>query len=87
VITLLGFIANRLNISLIGFETYVGHHYMPKWTEFSVTLMIIAMGFFLFGVAVKYLPIFPEQKAPAARLHRIATESLAGTPALTHAGD
>ena len=31
--------------SLIGFETYVGHHYMPKWTEFSVTLMIIAMGF------------------------------------------
>ena len=47
--------------ALIGFETYVGHHYMPKWTEFSITLMIIAMGFALFGLAVKYLPIFPEE--------------------------
>ena len=31
--TLLGFITNRLNIALIGFETYVGHHYAPSWTE------------------------------------------------------
>ena len=59
-ISLFGFITNRLNVSLIGFETYVGHHYVPKWTEFSVTLMIIAMGFALFRVAVKYLPIFPQ---------------------------
>ena len=62
VFRLLGFITNRLNVSLIGFETYVGHHYVPKWTEFSVTLMIIAMGFALFGVAVKYLPIFPKEE-------------------------
>ncbi len=60
VISLLGFVTNRLNISLIGFETYVGHHYVPKWTEFMVTLMIIAMGFALFRLAVQYLPIFPE---------------------------
>ena len=60
--TVLGFITNRLNIALIGFETYVGHHYMPKWTEFSITLMIIAMGFALFGVAVRYLPIFGEEE-------------------------
>ncbi len=44
IISLLGFITNRLNVSLTGFETYVGHHYIPKWTEFSVTLMIIAHG-------------------------------------------
>ena len=62
VICLFGFITNRLNVSLIGFETFVGHHYMPKWTEFSVTLMIVAMGFFLFAVAVKYLPIFPAEE-------------------------
>jgi len=62
VICLLGFITNRLNVALIGFETYVGHHYMPKWTEFSVTLMIISVGFALFGVAAKYLPIFPQEK-------------------------
>jgi hypothetical protein len=40
----LGFITNRLNIALIGFETYVGHHYVPKWTEFSITLMIMRHG-------------------------------------------
>jgi Ni/Fe-hydrogenase subunit HybB-like protein len=75
VISLLGFITNRLNVSLIGFETYVGHHYIPKWTEFSVTLMIIAMGFFLFAVAVKYLPIFPKEELavprPKAKMVRV----------------
>src|SRR5271165_5209797 len=65
--TVLGFITNRLNIALIGFETYVGHHYIPKWTEFSITLMIIALGFALFGVAVRYLPIFPEEEHAVKR--------------------
>jgi hypothetical protein len=88
VCTVLGFITNRLNIALIGFETYVGHHYVPKWTEFSITLMIIAMGFALFGVAVKYLPIFPEEghHAVKARL-RTETGPVVSTPVLGHAGD
>src|SRR5215470_10183290 len=82
--TVLGFITNRLNIALIGFETYVGHHYMPKWTEFSITLMIIAMGFALFGVAVKYLPIFHAEREHQLEL----PEPVAvGSGALSHAGD
>jgi len=89
--TVLGFITNRLNIALIGFETYVGHHYVPKWTEFSITLMIIAMGFALFALAVKYLPIFPEEKVPVRERLRTQTESEIGhvgaTPVLGHAGD
>jgi len=85
--TVLGFITNRLNIALIGFETYAGHHYLPKWTEFSITLMIIAMGFALFGAAVKYLPIFPKEKQAADRPRRIEAEPLVGTGVLTHAGD
>jgi Ni/Fe-hydrogenase subunit HybB-like protein len=56
---LLGFVTNRLNVSVTGFETWVGHHYVPKWTEFMITLAIVASGFALFGLAVKYLPIFP----------------------------
>ena len=87
VISLLGFITDRLNISLIGFETYVGHHYVPKWTEFSVTLMIIAMGFFLFGVAVKYLPIFPKENFKVGALRRVQPGPVVGTSVLTHAGD
>ncbi len=88
IISLFGFITNRLNVSLIGFETYVGHHYMPKWTEFSVTLMIVALGFFLFAVAVKYLPIFPRE--PEAEEEPVTASSpvlQAVSPVLENAGD
>ena len=88
VISLLGFITNRLNVGIIGFETYVGHHYLPKWTEFSVTLMIIAMGFALFGVAVKYLPIFPDEEHAVELLVREERVRIDAVPALVeHAGD
>lgn len=87
IISLFGFITNRLNVSLIGFETYVGHHYVPKWTEFSVTLMIIAMGFALFGVAVKYLPIFPKQEHSEEPAPESRTVSAVEMPVLEHAGD
>jgi Ni/Fe-hydrogenase subunit HybB-like protein len=89
--TVFGFITNRLNIALIGFETYVGHHYVPKWTEFSITLMIVAMGFFLFGLAVRYLPIFGEdaEHAVLSRLPQTEAEAerVLATTVLGHAGD
>jgi Ni/Fe-hydrogenase subunit HybB-like protein len=76
--TLLGFVTNRLNVSITGFETWAGHHYYPRWTEASITAMIIAMGFFIFSLAVKYLPIFEdEHHAPAPDL---PTLELAETP-------
>jgi Ni/Fe-hydrogenase subunit HybB-like protein len=87
IISLLGFITNRLNVSLTGFETYVGHHYVPKWTEFSVTLMIIAMGFALFGLAVKHLPIFPEEGLAVERRLRTEPGPVVATAVLGHAGD
>jgi Ni/Fe-hydrogenase subunit HybB-like protein len=87
VISLLGFVTNRLNVSLIGFETYVGHHYVPKWTEFSVTLMIIAMGFALFAVAVKYLPIFPKERVTEPPLHVTRRPGMVASGVLEHAGD
>jgi Ni/Fe-hydrogenase subunit HybB-like protein len=84
--TLLGFVTNRLNVSITGFETWAGHHYYPKWTEASITAMIIAMGFFIFGLAVKYLPIFEDERqavpvgAPAAE--PAGTPQLAPQPSL-----
>jgi Ni/Fe-hydrogenase subunit HybB-like protein len=62
--TILGFVTNRLNVSITGFETWAGHHFVPKWTELMITVSIIAMGFFIFAIAVKYLPIF--EQAPGA---------------------
>jgi Ni/Fe-hydrogenase subunit HybB-like protein len=87
VISLFGFITNRLNVSLIGFETYVGHHYMPKWTEFSVTLMIIATGFALFRIAVQYLPIFPRDEVAEKETTKVTLAVPMSAPVLEHAGD
>ena len=63
-----GFIANRLNVSVTGMEHWAGVRYIPKWTEVSVTLSMIAVGIVLFSYAVKYLPIFDE-----GHEHKLAT--------------
>jgi c(7)-type cytochrome triheme protein len=60
VMVVLGFIMNRLNISITGMEAAAGRSYFPSWTELSVTFMIVAAGFLLFGMAVKFLPVFPS---------------------------
>ncbi len=63
VLTIFGFITNRLNVSVTGIEAGSGVHYVPKWTEVAVTLAIVAAGFAIFYLAVKYLPIFEETEA------------------------
>ena len=84
VLVVLGFITNRLNVSITGLESSAGMHYMPRWTEIAVTGAIIAVGFALFGMAVKYLPIFPaEEHRPVMRLQ----PDEAGESVLSHAGD
>ena len=83
VLVVLGFITNRLNVSITGLESAAGLHYVPKWTEVAVTGAIIAAGFALFGMAAKYLPIFPaEQEHPPT-----AKPELVATAVLGHAGD
>lgn len=74
-ITLLGFVTNRLNVGLTSLEGAAGVHYHPKWTEASITAMIIAMGFFIFAMAVKYLPIFEDEHHSAS--HEVHTTELA----------
>ncbi len=59
-LVLFGFIANRMNISITGIERASGVSYFPKWTEIAVTLFIVALGFWLFRLAVRYLPVFEE---------------------------
>ena len=63
VLVVLGFITNRLNVSITGLESSAGIHYVPKWTEVAVTASIIAAGFCIFTLAAKYLPIFPTGEA------------------------
>jgi Ni/Fe-hydrogenase subunit HybB-like protein len=84
VLVVLGFITNRLNVSITGLESSAGMHYIPKWTELAVTGEIIAAGFALFWLAVKYLPIFPAEPLPALAPR---PERRGAAPVLEHAGD
>lgn len=84
VLVVLGFITNRLNVSITGMETSAGQHYIPKWTEYAITAAIVAAGFALFGLAVKHLPIFPDEHEHEATPAKAA---VAGSAVMVHAGD
>jgi Ni/Fe-hydrogenase subunit HybB-like protein len=86
VLVVLGFITNRMNVSITGFEGSTGVRYFPKWSELAVTGMIIAAGFALFGLAVKYLPIFPAEPVLEAEAEP-STAVLDAEPVLENAGD
>ncbi|HSP97118.1 MAG TPA: Ni/Fe-hydrogenase cytochrome b subunit [Candidatus Dormibacteraeota bacterium] len=56
----LGFVINRLNVSVTGMESAAGVRYVPSWMEITVSLGLVAIGFTLFALAVRYLPVFPQ---------------------------
>jgi Ni/Fe-hydrogenase subunit HybB-like protein len=85
VLVVLGFITNRLNVSITGLESAAGMHYIPKWTEIAVTGAIIAAGFALFGLAEKYLPIFPSEPDPG--LSAAGVRLSPAQAVMEHAGD
>jgi c(7)-type cytochrome triheme protein len=62
VLTIMGFIVNRMNVAITGMAASSGVNYFPSVLEIAVTLSIVAAGFTLFTLAVKYLPVFPEAK-------------------------
>lgn len=66
----LGFVMNRLNVSVTGMEAAAGRRYIPSWMELTVSLGLVAIGFALFAVAVRYLPIF--EKVPLHGGDRLA---------------
>jgi Ni/Fe-hydrogenase subunit HybB-like protein len=83
----LGFITNRMNVSITGFEGSTGVRYFPKWSELAVTGMIIAVGFALFGMAVKYLPIFPKEEFAQEAVTEAEPDVAVTSAVLEHAGD
>jgi Ni/Fe-hydrogenase subunit HybB-like protein len=62
-LVILGFITNRLNVSITGMESYSGFVYVPSFMEVSITLFVVSIGFTVFALAIKYLNVFPEEKA------------------------
>jgi c(7)-type cytochrome triheme protein len=60
VLTVLGFIVNRLNVSITGMQTASGAHYFPSALELVVTAAFVAAGFAIFAWAVKNLNVFAK---------------------------
>jgi len=85
VLVVLGFITNRMNVSITGMEGSTGVRYFPKWSELAVTGMIIGIGFAAFGLAVKYLPIFPKEQSAVEKAPE--PSAVAAGVVMEHAGD
>ena len=62
----LGFVVNRLNVSITGMMRSSGVDYFPSFMEIGATVFLVAIGFAAFATAVKFLPIFPEEKEEEA---------------------
>jgi Ni/Fe-hydrogenase subunit HybB-like protein len=59
-LVVMGFMANRLNVSITAFQSSSGFYYVPKWTEFALTLATVTACAVVFHYAVIYLEILPR---------------------------
>jgi Ni/Fe-hydrogenase subunit HybB-like protein len=60
VITAVGIIFNRLNISVIAFKWYAPVHYVPSWIEVVVTLAVVFGEIWAFRWVANRMPVFSE---------------------------
>jgi Ni/Fe-hydrogenase subunit HybB-like protein len=57
-----GFMIHRINVSINALQSAMGTHYVPKWTELSSSVLVVAAAVIAFRYAVIYLDIFPKAK-------------------------
>jgi Ni/Fe-hydrogenase subunit HybB-like protein len=65
-VVVMGFMTNRLNVSVTGLQASSGVYYIPRWQEFAATLAVITAAVCAFRYAVIYLDIVPKN-APERR--------------------
>jgi len=59
-LTVVGIIINRLNVSVIAFRWNDPERYLPHWMEFVVTACIVTMGLLAFRWIVNRMPVLHE---------------------------
>jgi Ni/Fe-hydrogenase subunit HybB-like protein len=60
ILTMIGVILNRLNVSVIGFRWDAPVHYIPSWMEIAVTLAVIFTEIWIFRWVVNRMPVLRE---------------------------
>jgi Ni/Fe-hydrogenase subunit HybB-like protein len=63
IMTMIGIILNRLNVTVIGFKWDAVHHYYPSWMEVVVTLAVIFTEIWIFRWVINRMPVLRESPA------------------------
>jgi Ni/Fe-hydrogenase subunit HybB-like protein len=72
IITAVGIIFNRLNVSVIAFKWYAPVHYMPSWIEIVITLAVVFGEIWAFRWVANRMPVFMESPQWVKQLDREA---------------
>jgi len=67
VLTLVGIVLNRLNVSVIGFKWDAAVRYVPTWMEIEVTLAVICAEIWVFRWIVNRMPVLGRAEPFAIR--------------------
>jgi Ni/Fe-hydrogenase subunit HybB-like protein len=59
-LTMVGIIINRLNVTVIAFKWDAPTHYVPSWQEIVVTLTVLSVEIWIFRWLVRRLPVLRE---------------------------
>ena len=60
ILTMLGVILNRLNVTIIGFNWDLPVHYVPSWMELVVTLTVIFTEIWIFRWVIHRMPVLRD---------------------------
>jgi len=60
ILTMIGVIINRLNVSVIGFRWDAAIRYVPTWMELAVTLAVIFTEIWVFRWVINRMPVLRE---------------------------
>jgi Ni/Fe-hydrogenase subunit HybB-like protein len=69
ILTMLGVIINRLNVTVIGFRWDAAVRYVPTWMELVVTLAVIFTEIWVFRWVVNRMPVLRESPSWAKEEH------------------
>jgi Ni/Fe-hydrogenase subunit HybB-like protein len=69
IVTMLGVILNRLNVTVIGFRWDMPVRYVPTWMEIVVTLTVIFVEIWIFRWVINRMPVLRDAPAWAKDKH------------------
>ncbi|MFV0592405.1 MAG: NrfD/PsrC family molybdoenzyme membrane anchor subunit [Draconibacterium sp.] len=69
VLTMVGIILNRLNVSIVAFRWNEAAHYVPSWMEIVVAVSIVFVEIWIFRWVINRLPVLRESPSWARNTH------------------